>query len=212
VSNEEEVVAMIASIRERAGTLDILVNNACNLGLGYRFLDTPAEFFDSVMAVNARGYFLCAREAARLMIETATPGAIVNIGSITATRTMRDRLCYIASKGAVESMTRAMAVELADVGIRVNAVLPGYIHTDRWETMPEEAARERRANVPLGKEAYPKDIGHAVAFLASEAAECITGALLPITGGKDVQMLPAFLEAQHKASYDPSRRPPQKGL
>ena len=109
VSDELQVRGMFAKVAETAGRLDILVNNACHLGVGPGFLDTTAEFFDRVMAVNARGYFLCAREAARLMTARGTGGAIVNIGSITARNTIRGRLAYVASKGAIESMTRAMA-------------------------------------------------------------------------------------------------------
>ena len=132
----------------------MLVNNACHLGLGHRFLDMPIEFFDEVLAVNLRGYALCAQYAARQMVARGG-GAIVNIGSNTADRALADRAAYIASKGGVESLTRAIAVELAEYKIRVNCVVPGLHlhralgHASRGD---QAAALEKR---PLGQGVQP---------------------------------------------------------
>lgn len=189
VACEEAVAKMFAFIVEQTGGLDVLVNNACHLGLGYSFLDMPIDFFDEVLAVNLRGYALCARYAARQMVSRGG-GTIVNIGSNTAGRAIRDRAAYIASKGAVESLTRAIALELAGYRIRVNCVIPGYIHTERWDTLSEEVKRRRWKNVPLGKESSAEDIGEAVAFLASEKAGNITGSSLLVSGGIDGQLVP----------------------
>lgn len=117
-------------------------------------------------------------------------GAIVNIGSNTAGRALGDRTAYIASKGGVESLTRAIAVELAEHQIRVNCVIPGYIRTERWATLPEEVKQRRWKNVPLGKESTPEDIGEAAAFFASAKAGNITGSSLLVSGGLDIQMVP----------------------
>ena len=114
-------------------------------------------------------------------------GNIINIGSIIASRAMRSRSAYVTSKGAVESMTRALAVELAGYGIRVNSILPGYVYSDRWEELSDEDRLIRRANLPLGKEATPGDIGQVVAFLVGEGSSKITGAMIPVTSGFDVQ-------------------------
>lgn len=189
VASEQAVADTFAQIAEQVGGLDVLVNNACHLGLGHKFLDMPISFFDEVLAVNLRGYTLCAQHAARQMIERGG-GAIVNIGSNTAGRAMADRSAYIASKGGVESLTRAIALELAEYQIRVNCVIPGYIYTERWDTLPEEIKQRRWKNVPLGKESSPADIGEAAAFLASSKAGNITGSSLAVSGGIDVQMLP----------------------
>lgn len=189
VRREEQVERAFAMIAEQVGGLDVLVNNACHLGLGHRFLDMPMAFFDDVLAVNLRGYALCAQQAARQMI-TRRGGAIVNIGSNTARRALGDRAAYIASKGGVESLTRALAVELAGHGIRVNCVIPGYIHTERWNTLPEQTRQRRRRNVPLGRESTPQDIGEAAAFLASDKAGNITGECLQVSGGIDIQLVP----------------------
>ena len=189
VAHEDDVKRAFTFIEQHVGGLDVLVNNACHLGLGHRFLDMPIAFFDEVLAVNLRGYALCAQHAARQMIARGG-GAIVNIGSNTAGRALADRAAYIASKGGVESLTRAIAVELAEHKIRVNCVVPGYIYTERWDTLPEETKRRRWKNVPLGRESSPEDIGEAVAFLASAKAGNITGSSLLVSGGIDIQLVP----------------------
>jgi len=189
VAREDDVARAFAFIEQQVGGLDVLVNNACHLGLGYRFLDMPIAFFDEVLAVNLRGYALCAQYAARQMVARGG-GAIVNIGSNTACRALADRAAYIASKGGVESLTRALAVELAQYQIRANCVVPGYIHTERWNTLPEETKQRRWKNVPLGKESSAADIGEAAAFLASSKAGNITGSSLLVSGGTDIQLVP----------------------
>ena len=189
VAREEDVARAFAFIEQQVGGLDVLVNNACHLGLGHRFLDMPIAFFDDVLAVNLRGYALCAQYAARQMLARGG-GAIVNIGSNTAGRALGDRTAYIASKGGVESLTRAIAVELAEHRIRVNCVVPGYIYTERWDTLPEETKQRRWKNVPLGRESSPEDIGEAAAFLASSKAGNITGSSLLVSGGIDIQLVP----------------------
>jgi 3-oxoacyl-[acyl-carrier protein] reductase len=90
----------------------------------------------------------------------------------------------------VESLTRAIAVELAEYQIRVNCVVPGYINTERWDTLAEETKRRRWQNVPLGQESTPEDIGEAAAFLASSKAGNITGSSLLVSGGIDIQLVP----------------------
>ncbi len=189
VASEDDVARAFAAIHEQVGGLDVLVNNACHLGLGHRFLEMPIEFFDEVLAVNLRGYVLCAQHAARQMVGRGG-GSIVNIGSNTAGRALGDRAAYIASKGGVESLTRAIAVELAEYQIRVNCVIPGYIHTERWDTLPEETRQRRWKNVPLGKESTADDIGEAAAFFASAKAGNVTGSSLLVSGGIDIQLVP----------------------
>ncbi len=189
VTSDQEVSKAFSYIEDQVGGLDVLVNNACHLGLGYRFLDMPMTFFDEVLAVNLRGYALCAQHAARQMIPRGG-GAIVNIGSNTSKRALSDRAAYIASKGGVESLTRAIAIELAEYNIRVNCVMPGYIYTERWDALSEEIKRRRRKNVPLGKESSQEDIGETAAFLASGKAGNITGSSILVSGGIDSQLLP----------------------
>ena len=189
VTSVDDVAHLFSFIEENWGGVDVLVNNACHLGVGHRFLDMPIEFFDEVIDVNLRGYALCAQFAAKQMLARGG-GAIVNIGSNTAQRAQEGRAAYIASKGGIESLTRALAVELAEYQIRVNCVLPGYIYTERWDTLPKNIKKRRRKNIPLGKESTAMDIGEAAAFFASSKAANITGSSLVVSGGINVQLVP----------------------
>ena len=189
ISKPEQVNAMFAEIKNKLGRLDVLVNNAILQGVGYSFVDTPLELLNEVFAVNVFGAFHCAREAARIMV-TQGSGSIINIGSNTAERAIGDRTAYIATKGAIDALTRAMAVDLGPKGVRVNNVAAGYIHTDRWESLTTEKER-RRANIPLGTEATGEDIAAPVLFLASAAASKITGTRLVVDGGTSSQLVPA---------------------
>lgn len=184
LSSAAEIESMFRQIESVTGRLDVLVNNACHLGLGHSFLETPISFFEDVMRVNAFAYFACAQHAARLMGEAG--GSIINVGSITVRRSIPNRAAYIASKGAVEGLTRAAALELAPLGIRVNCVVPGYIHTERTEKLTEEERRSIRDALPLGREAYPDDIGEAVLYFASNASRAVTGAFLSVSAGQDI--------------------------
>lgn len=187
------VDAIFAEIRGRLGGLDVLVNNAVDQALGYSFVDTPPSFLAAAILVNLVAPFRCAQLAASLMIAEGG-GAIVNLGSNTAERAIRNRSAYVATKGSIEALTRAMAVELGPRGVRVNAVVPGYIFTERWVQLPAESAARRRANLPLGREATARDIADAVLFLASDEARSITGTRLVVDGGALAQLLPRDTE------------------
>jgi NAD(P)-dependent dehydrogenase (short-subunit alcohol dehydrogenase family) len=176
-------------IHQQTGRLDVLVNNAVIQGVGYSFEDTPLELFERVVRVNLVAAFHVAREAARMMIAQGG-GAIVNIGSNVSTRAIRKRSAYCASKGGIDALTLAMAIDLAPHGIRVNTVVPGYIHTERWDSLSEPDTLRRRANVPLGREAAARDIADAVLFLASDEAANVTGARLTVDGGCSAQHMP----------------------
>lgn len=183
------VQSLFTDIRTRFGKLDVLVNNAVQQACGYSFEDMPLEMFDHVVRVNLVGAFHVAREAARIMIAQGG-GVIVNVGSNVSTRAIRKRSAYCASKGGIDALTRAMAVDLGKYGIRVNNVAPGYIHTERWNTLAEQDIVRRRANIPLGKEATGDDVADAVLFLASDQAANIHGARLVVDGGCSAQHMP----------------------
>jgi NAD(P)-dependent dehydrogenase (short-subunit alcohol dehydrogenase family) len=187
------VDSLFALIRERTGRLDVLVNNAVLQGIGYSFEETPLEHFEKVLRVNLVGLFHVSREAAKMMIAQGG-GAIVNIGSNVSTRAIRKRSGYGASKGGVDGLTLAMAVDLGPRGIRVNTVAPGYIHTDRWESLSQQDTLRRRANVPLGKEASADEVASAVLFLASDEASNIHGARLVVDGGCSAQHMPSDVD------------------
>ncbi len=187
-----EVAALFRQIRAQAGRLDVVVNNAAHLGLGHTALEMPVEFFAQVVRVNLVGTFHVAQQAARLMGRRG--GTIINIASNVSTRAIQKRCAYVASKGGVDALTLALASELGPLGIRVNAIAPGYIHSDRWKTLPTAHAQRRRANIPLGREATPEDIANAALFLASSDAANITGARLVVDGGCSAQHLPRDID------------------
>src|SRR5918996_3074289 len=182
VSVPAHVDGMTATIVRELGAIEVLVNNA---GVYPRvpFLEMKEGDWDYVLDVNLKGSFLCAQAAARLMIAQRRGGAIVNVAS-TAVRGAVRGVHYSASKSGVVGMTRAMALELAPYGIRVNAVAPGLTDTaqPRYGHPEEELAEMARA-VPLGRMAQPEEIADVIVFLASDEARYVTGQTLFANGG-----------------------------
>ena len=162
------------------GPVSVLVNNAALIDRS-PMLDVTMEAFDAVWAANVRGLFQLSRRVAAGMVERGG-GAIVNISSILARLTVANRTAYAASKGAVESLTRAMALDLAPHGVRVNAVAPGLIATEALLSgMPDEdlqAAIQR--HIPAGRFGRPEEIAAAIVFAASDEASYLNGAVLPV--------------------------------
>jgi NAD(P)-dependent dehydrogenase (short-subunit alcohol dehydrogenase family) len=185
VSEERVAIDTIALAIERFGRLDILVNNAGRT-LNKLVTDTSAGEFDAIMATNARGNFLHAREAFRVM----DGGAIVTVGSVSSIVAFETQVAYAASKGAIAQITRVLAIEGGKRGIRVNSVLPGVIDTDIMEGVVDNG-REMLAGFgdahPIGRIGRPEEVAEAIAFLASDAASFITGALVPVDGGWTAQ-------------------------
>jgi NAD(P)-dependent dehydrogenase (short-subunit alcohol dehydrogenase family) len=193
IGNMASVDELFALIRQKAGRLDVLVNNAVLQGMGYSFEETPLDVFEKVIRVNLIGTFHLAREAAKMMISQGG-GAIVNVGSNVSTRAIRKRSAYVASKGGVDGLTLAMALDLGPHNIRVNTVSPGYIHTERWETLSEHDTVRRRKNIPLGREATGAEIAAAVLFMASDEASSVHGARLVVDGGCSAQHMPGDVD------------------
>lgn len=183
VSSKGAVDAMFDAVIEEFGRLDVLVNNAGDIYAAKHFLGGDEAWWDHVVGVNLKGSFLCAHRAARDMAPRGR-GCIINMSSGGATRAHRGNVAYDASKGGIEAMTRAMALDLAPYGIRVNAVVPGLILT---YDLTEEAAAERGKVVPLGRLGTPEDLAGPAVFLATEDARYITGACLVVDGGVLVQ-------------------------
>lgn len=166
------------------GRLSGLVNNAGIAGTRGRFADLPAEDLVRVMAVNVRGYMLCAREAVRRMSTKrgGAGGAIVNVSSGNArTGAPGELVLYSTSKGGVNSLTIGLSQEVADEGIRVNTIAPGLIDTD----MPGPAKIERVGpTIPLGRAGRPEEIAECIAWLMSDRASYVAGALFRAGGGR----------------------------
>jgi NAD(P)-dependent dehydrogenase (short-subunit alcohol dehydrogenase family) len=183
VSDKRQVDAMFNTAMARFGTLDVLVNNAGNIHAARHFLDADEAWWDQLLGVNLKGTFLCSHRAAQIMAHRGA-GVIINMSSGGATRAHRGNVAYDASKGGIEAMTRAMALDLAPYGIRVNAVVPGLILT--YDLTAEEAV-ERGKVVPMGRLGTPEDLAGPTVFLATDDARYITGACLVVDGGVLVQ-------------------------
>jgi NAD(P)-dependent dehydrogenase (short-subunit alcohol dehydrogenase family) len=186
VSDETAVEASFGEVVTREGSVDILVNNA-GIAIRRPATDLALADWDKVVAVNMTGTFLCARAAARHMIARGKGGAIVNVSSIMGLSGggLYPNVSYQASKGAVVNMTRALAIEWAPCGIRVNAVAPTYVRTRLIAPLlddPDMIARIE-AMTPLKRLAEPEEVAAAICFLASPAAAMITGNILPVDGG-----------------------------
>ncbi|MFI4948853.1 MAG: SDR family NAD(P)-dependent oxidoreductase [Alphaproteobacteria bacterium] len=185
VTEEAALERAFAAIVERHGGVDILVNSA-GIGLRHAAVDHPMADWDKVVAVNLTGVFLCSRIAARSMIGRGG-GAIVNLASIMGFSGggIYPNVSYQATKGAVVNMTRALAVEWAPSGIRVNAVAPTWVRTDLTAAVLDRpGVMERIAELtPMRRLATPEEVALAILFLASPAASMITGHTLPVDGG-----------------------------
>ena len=183
VSKSAEVAALFDATLERFGTVDILVNNAGLIYADRHFLEGDEAWWDKVLGVNLKGAFLCSHRAAHIMVRKGG-GVIINMSSGGATRSHRGNVAYDASKGGIEAMTRAMALDLAPYGVRVNAIVPGLVRT---YDISDEIAAERGRVVPLARLASPEDISGPTVFLATEDARYMTGACVVVDGGVLVQ-------------------------
>ena len=186
VSKRDQVVNMFNQIRQKWGRLDILVNNAGVIDYA-TFEDLTEEKWDRVLDVNLKGQFLCAKEAVKIM-EEGKWGRIINIASISSGGVgigFKNISHYTASKAGVVGLTENMALELASKGINVNAVAPGAIESDMSAGLRDNKRllKTTLTQIPKGRIGKPEDIGAAVAFLASEEADYITGVTLYVDGG-----------------------------
>jgi glucose 1-dehydrogenase len=184
VSNEDEVVRMVAEAAEQLGGIDVLVNNA-GIQISRPSEELSSADFDKVLAVNLRGSFLCAREAIKHFLAEERPGSIVNISSVHQLIPKPNYLGYSVSKGGMLNLTRTLALEYAGRGIRVNAVGPGATITPinrAWVDDPVKAEMVT-SHIPMPRPGEADEMAGVVAFLASDDAAYITGQTIFVDGG-----------------------------
>lgn len=191
--SEEELKAIFDDMKAEGYLLDCLVLNAANLGIRQEFLTVSVEDFSNVIHTNMIWNFILARQAALHMMEKGK-GSIVFINSNTAYRCIPDRIAYSASKSGALGMMRALAFDLGKYNIRVNAVLPGMIKTDRWENNYNNCRAALSNYTPLGDIATFEDIANAVYYFGSDQSRNTTGAELTVDGGNMIQLYPIIPE------------------
>jgi glucose 1-dehydrogenase len=184
VSNEPQVDEMFARAQAEFGGLDILVNNA-GFETHHPILEMPADAWRKVLDVDLTGAFLCAQRAARLMVAAKTGGAIVNISSVHNIIPWGGFAHYCAAKAGLDMLTKTMALELATERVRVNSVAPGAIQTPINENVwgNPETLKDLLRKIPSDRMGQTEEVAACVAFLASDEASYVTGAVLYVDGG-----------------------------
>jgi NAD(P)-dependent dehydrogenase (short-subunit alcohol dehydrogenase family) len=185
VSQHEQCQQAVEQTISHFGRLDILVNNAGIIHRNCNVINTPIEIWQQTMDVNLNGTFYMCKYVMPHLI--ATQGNIVNVASYAGLVGFQDTAAYCASKGAVVNLTRAMALDHAADGVRVNCVCPGSVDTPMiraaWETFGAGAEERWKSKHPLGRIATAQDVANAILYLASAEANFITGVALPVDGG-----------------------------
>jgi NAD(P)-dependent dehydrogenase (short-subunit alcohol dehydrogenase family) len=187
LSKLEDIPGLVQEIIDRSGRIDILVNNA-GINLKKPFTEVTDEDYQKIILTNQTSMFSLTRTVARFM-EEQEEGCVLNISSMASQYGLPKVIAYTASKSAIEGMTRAMAVELSPLGIRVNCIAPGFIRTKMSSTaLDNDPERKKRvlARTPMGRLGQPEEVASAAYFLVSGEASYITGIILPVDGGNSI--------------------------
>ena len=185
VSSPEDVGALFTGVGDAFGRVDILINNA-GITRDNLMMRMKEEEFDDVLRTNLKGTYLCTRAALRPMVR-ARWGRIVNVSSVVGLVGNAGQANYAASKAGVIGFTKSVAREVAQRGITVNAVAPGYVETELTVALPENVKEQIRQQVPVGRFGEPEEVAEVVAFLAAEEAGYVTGQTIAVDGGMTMQ-------------------------
>ena len=181
ISNFQDSKNLMDKCKEVFGKIDVLVNNA-GITKDTLIMRMKEEDFDSVIDVNLKGTFNCAKHASAIMLKQRF-GKIINMTSVVGIAGNAGQVNYAASKAGVIGLTKSLAKELGSRGITVNAVAPGFINTDMTASLSEKVKEEASKNIPLKRLGDPEDVANLVGFLASDAANYITGQVINVDGG-----------------------------
>lgn len=181
VDQSEDIKELVSATLEQFGSIDILVNNA-GITRDNLLMRMKEQEWDDVLNTNLKGVFLCTKAVTRQMMKQRA-GRIINITSIVGVSGNPGQANYVAAKAGVIGLTKTSALELASRNITVNSVAPGFITTDMTDALPEEVKSQMLSQIPLAKFGNTEDIAKAVAFLASDDANYITGQTLHVNGG-----------------------------
>ena len=184
VTRREQVEAMAAGVKARFGRIDVLVNNA-GITQDARLQKMTLAQFDAVIDVNLRGVFHCAQAVVDTMVEKGS-GVILNASSVVGIYGNYGQTNYAASKFGVIGFTKTWSRELGPKGVRVNAVAPGFVETPILATVPPKVLEQMRQSVPLRRLAQPEEVANVYAFLASDEASYVNGAVIEVSGGLTV--------------------------
>lgn len=188
VSSEKDVQNLFSRIDDELGPLSVLINNAGILYKQCRLENMTAERINSILRNNVTSYFLCAREAVLRMSTKhgGSGGTIVNVSSgASSSGSPNEYIDYAASKGAIDTLTKGLSLEVASEGIRVNCVRPGFIYTEMHADGGEANRVDRlKEKIPMGRGGQPEEVAEAILWLASEKSSFATGSFLDLTGGK----------------------------
>jgi 3-oxoacyl-[acyl-carrier protein] reductase len=184
VTRREQVEAMAAGVKARFGRIDVLVNNA-GITQDARLQKMTLAQFDAVIDVNLRGVFHCAQAVVDTMVEQGS-GVILNASSVVGIYGNFGQTNYAASKFGVIGFTKTWSRELGPKGVRVNAVAPGFVETPILATVPPKVLEQMRQSVPLRRLAQPEEVANVYAFLASDEASYVNGAVIEVSGGLTV--------------------------
>ena len=184
VTDRAQIDAMVAAVMQRHGRIDVLVNNAGITG-DARLVKMTIEQFDAVIDVNLRGVFHCSQAVAPVMVEQGA-GVILNASSVVGLYGNFGQTNYAASKFGVIGFTKTWSRELGPKGVRVNAVAPGFVETPILATIPDKVLQQMREQVPLHRLGRPEEIANVYAFLASDEASYVNGAVIEVSGGMTV--------------------------